>query len=166
MPRRALNERGAPWYFYYDTQIAGGPKAQSEYGSASLTLIRHSAAGPPRRCEACFVAAIFQWNSTIPPRAITRGVRWARQAGEAQPAAEAARGEGGSRKPTLWHAVCSPLSIMLIELLGLICCGWTTLEVTRLIVKGMRAQRSARSSSRMFGAWDGRGETIDVEVVD
>ncbi len=55
---------------------------------------------------------------------------------------------------------------MLIEFLGLLCIGWTTLEVTRLIAGGVRAERYARSSSHDFGAWDRQGKSIDVDVVD
>jgi hypothetical protein len=55
---------------------------------------------------------------------------------------------------------------MSIEVLGIICCGWTALEVTRLVVRGIRAPKVGTSSSHQFGAWDGRGDAIDVEVVD
>ena len=55
---------------------------------------------------------------------------------------------------------------MWIEFLGLICCGWTTYELTRLITRGLRRERYKKPSTRSFGAWDGSGAAIDVEIVD
>ena len=59
-----------------------------------------------------------------------------------------------------------PANIMWIEFLGLICCGWTTYELTRLITRGLRRERYEKPSTRSFGAWDGSGAAIDVEIVD
>jgi len=55
---------------------------------------------------------------------------------------------------------------MWIEFFGLICCGWTLYEVSRLVTRGLRRERYTKASADTFGAWDGRGEAIDVEIVD
>ncbi len=55
---------------------------------------------------------------------------------------------------------------MWIELLGLLCIGWTTLEVARLAARGVRVRRRVKSSPRSFGAWDRQGQAIDVDLVD
>jgi len=55
---------------------------------------------------------------------------------------------------------------MWIEFFGLICCGWTLYEVSRLVTRGLHRERYTKASADTFGAWDGRGEAIDVEIVD
>lgn len=54
---------------------------------------------------------------------------------------------------------------MWIEFLGLLCCGWTALELARLVTKSHRRKRYTKPSARSFGAWDGSGAAIDIEIV-
>ncbi len=55
---------------------------------------------------------------------------------------------------------------MWIETLGFICVAWTAFEVAWLALGARQTRRFRRRDTRHFGAFDTRGEAIDVEYVD
>lgn len=55
---------------------------------------------------------------------------------------------------------------MWIEIIGVVCCGWTLFEVLRLVTRAGRTRKVDRATATGFGAWDREGDAIDVEIVD
>ncbi len=55
---------------------------------------------------------------------------------------------------------------MWIETLGFICVAWTAFEVAWLALGARQTRRFRQRDTRHFGAFDTRGEAIDVEYVD